>query len=81
MRKIKTADERIGELLNEYERLNREAHELIDSYITELRVEVPGTPFGVIKQTEFHGRAGTSLNMPAALRILRERLGKSGATT
>jgi hypothetical protein len=72
-RKIKTVVERIDEMLAEYEKLDDEAHELFDLHIAEMRAELPGIPFGVLKQCEIAARAGTALNIPKALRQLRER--------
>ena len=73
MRKIKTSAEKIDEMIASYEKLNREAHEMIDLYLDELRLEYPDIPVGSLKQMEFANRAGASLNVPRALQILRER--------
>ena len=73
MRKIKTIAEKIDEMIVSYEQLNREAHEMIDLYIDELRLECPGMPIASMKQMEITNRAGSSLNMPKALQILKER--------
>jgi hypothetical protein len=73
MRRIKTIAEKIDEMIASYEALNREAHEMIDLYIDELRLECPGIPIGAMKQMEITNRAGSSLNVPRALQILKER--------
>ena len=73
MRKIKTIAEKIDEMIASHEQLNREAHEMIDLYIDERRLECPGIPIASMKQTEITNRAGSSLNMPKALQILKER--------
>jgi len=73
MRKIKTVAEKIDEMIASYEKLNREAHEMIDLYIDERRLECPGIPIASMKQMEITNRAGSSLNVPQALRILKER--------
>jgi len=73
MRKVKTIAEKIDEMIASYEKLNREAHEMLDLYINELRLECPGMPIGAMKQMEITNRAGSSLNMPRALQILKER--------
>jgi len=73
MRKIKTVVQKIDEMIEGYEKLNREAHDMIDLYLDELRLTVnPGIPVGSLKQMTFN-RAGSSLDMIAALKILRER--------
>jgi hypothetical protein len=73
VRRIKTVAEKIDELIASYEMLNREAHDLIDLYIDEVRVQCPGIPIGSVKQMEITNPAGTSLNVPKALEILRDR--------
>jgi hypothetical protein len=73
MKRIKTIAEKIDEMIAAYEHLNREAHEMFDLYIEELRLERPGMPIGAMKQMEITNRAGTSLNVPRALEILRDR--------
>jgi hypothetical protein len=73
MGRIKTIAERIDEMIASYEKLNREAHEMFDLYIDQLRLECPGTPMGSLKQLEITERAGSSLNVPRALQILKER--------
>lgn len=73
--RIKTVAQRIDEMLVEYAKLDREAHDLIDLYVDELRLEKPNAPIGVIKQTEILNPAGATLNIPRALRVLQERRG------
>jgi hypothetical protein len=74
-RRIKTVAQRIDEMLAEYARLDHEAHQLIDLYVDELRLEKPSVPIGLIKQTEILNRAGTTLNISRALRLVQERHG------
>jgi hypothetical protein len=73
MRRIKTIAEKIDELIASYEALNREAHDMIDLYIDEVRLQCPGVAIGALKQMEITNLAGTSLNVPRALEILRDR--------
>ena len=72
-RKIVTPAERIDRMLKAYEKLNREAHDLLDQTVAERVGETPGISVGVMKQQEFSTRAGSTINIPAALRILREK--------
>jgi hypothetical protein len=72
-RKTTTPIEHIDHMLAAYETLNREANDLLDFATAELVAEHPGIPAGVLKQREFTSRAGSMLNIPAALRILREK--------
>lgn len=73
-RKIVSPAERIDRILASYEQLDREAHDMLDRHVAEYMAEHPGIPAGVIKQYEFTNRAGYMLNVPAALRLLREKL-------
>ena len=72
-RKITTVVERIDQMLASYAELERDAHDLMDCHVAECLAVTPGESFGVIKQREFTGRAGYVLNVPAALRLLREK--------
>jgi hypothetical protein len=72
MRKIKTIAVKIDEMLADYERLNREAHAMLDLYLDEVRLAYPYTPTAALKQTEF-AKAGSTWNVPEMLRILKER--------
>ena len=54
MGKIKTIGEKIDAMIASYEQLNREAHEMIDLYIDERRLECPGIPIGAMKQMEIN---------------------------
>jgi hypothetical protein len=71
--KITTTRERIDQMLAQYALLERDAFELIDCIVTEMCHQHPGMPFGNVKQCEIHNRAGSMLNVPKALRLLRER--------
>jgi hypothetical protein len=68
-----TPRQRIDQMLATYETLNREADDLLDLATAELVAEHPGIPAGVLKQREFTSPAGSMLNIPRALRILREK--------
>jgi hypothetical protein len=73
--KITTTRERINQMLAQYAVLEHDAFELIDAIVTEMRHEPEhrGAPFSIVKQHEVHERAGSMLNVPKALRLLRER--------
>jgi len=65
--------DRINSLIETYAAMDAEAHELIDGFVeTVLRPRCPGIPTGVLRQCEIEGRAGRTLNIPEALRILRQ---------
>jgi hypothetical protein len=67
--------ERINQLLAQFSLLEHDAIELIDAIVMEMRHEPEhrGEPFSIVKQHEIHERAGSMLNLPKALRLLRER--------
>jgi hypothetical protein len=73
MPKITTTRERIDQMLAQYTTLEHDAFELIDAIVKEMCHEHPGMPVGIVKQCEIHNRAGSMLNVPKALRLLRER--------
>jgi len=72
MRKIKTIAEKIDEMIEGYEKLNREANDMMDLYLDELRLRCPTVPISSLKQMEFN-RAGSSRDMIEALKILKDR--------
>ena len=72
--KIVTPVERIDQMIAAYEKLNREAHHLLDLAVAEYVAAHPGVPAGVVKQCQYSNRAGSTINMAAALRILRANL-------
>jgi hypothetical protein len=64
----------IDDMLSLYAQLGREANDLLDQATTGLAAENPHIPACVLKQRYFTGPAGTMLNVPEALRILRKRV-------
>jgi hypothetical protein len=75
-RKITTPIERIDQLIASYEDLDRQAHDLLDAAVAELRLECPNIPVGVLKACSFTRKAGNTLDVPAALKLLRKRFEK-----
>jgi hypothetical protein len=63
---------RIDKMIADFERLQREAAEVIDVYVENIRGPLP---FGVARATEVTNRAGLTLNYPAALRLVKDRIG------
>jgi len=60
---------RIDRVIEEFERLQREAHEIIDVYVDGIREA--GVPFGVVKHCAVINRAGQDLNYVNALKIVQ----------
>jgi hypothetical protein len=74
MRKIRTVPEWCDDMIASYKKLDREAHDMFDLYVEAARLEeYPDTPIGSLKQMLLTDQAGTSLNVPRALQILKER--------
>ena len=72
---MKTSPTRyIDDMLSLYAQLGQEADGLLNCATAELAAENPGIPACVLKQRYFTGPAGTMLNVPEALRILRKRV-------
>jgi hypothetical protein len=72
MRKIKTVPEWCDDMIASYKKLNYEAHEMFDLYVAAARLKHPDTPIGVLKQMLLTNQAGSSLDVPRALQILKE---------
>ena len=64
---------RLDIIIEQLEKLHDDAQRLFDLHTEELRHECPGIPFGVLKTCELTGRAGSSLDYIAALKLLREK--------
>jgi hypothetical protein len=74
MQKLRTVPEWCDDMIASYKKLDREAHDMFDLYIEEARLkEYHDTPIGSLKQMLLTDQAGTSLNVPKALQILKER--------
>jgi hypothetical protein len=73
MKKIRTVPEWCDDMIASYKKLDHEVHEMFDLYIAAARLEYPNTPIGTLKQLLITSQAGSSLNVPKALQILKER--------
>jgi hypothetical protein len=65
---------RLDDIIEQLEKLHKDAQDIFDAHIDVLRCQTPGIPFGVLKSCELTGPAGSSLNYIAALKIVRERM-------
>ena len=80
--KIFTVPERIDQMIASYANLEKVSHEMLDLAVEELRLmdrRLSSVPFSVAKQTLFTAPAGYMLNLPNALKILREQYRKEFA--
>ena len=62
---------RIDKMIADFEKLQREAAEVIDVYVENVRGPLP---FGVVRQIEVTNSVGLTLNYPAALRLVKDRI-------
>jgi hypothetical protein len=62
---------RLDDIIDQLEKLHKDAHSIFDAYVDDLIC--PGMSFGVLKAHEI-GRAGTTLDYIAALKMLREKI-------
>jgi hypothetical protein len=74
--KVITVPERIDRILSDYANLEKYSHEMLDLAVEEMRLtdrRLAFMPFSVVKQNLFTAQAGYMLNVPNALKILREQ--------
>jgi hypothetical protein len=65
---------RLDEIIATIERCREEADEIIDQHVKVLRELCPGVPASSLRACEITNRAGTTLDIAAALRLVRETL-------
>ena len=65
---------RLDNIIEQLEKLHKDAQGIFDAHVDELRCQIPGIPFGTLKACEITGRAGSALNYVAALKLLREKV-------
>jgi hypothetical protein len=65
---------RLDNIIQELERLHRDAHDIIDAHVDSVHCQMPGIPFGVLKSREIAQPAGNSLNYINALTIVRQKI-------
>jgi hypothetical protein len=65
---------RLDAIIAGYEQLREEADEIIDAYVAELRERHPGIPAATLRSLEITNRAGSALNIAAAMKLIRKVL-------
>jgi hypothetical protein len=65
---------RLDAIIAGYERLRAEADAIIDAHVEELRETHPGIPAASLRALEITNRAGSTVNIAAALRLIRKTL-------
>jgi hypothetical protein len=65
---------RLDAIIAGYERLRAEADAIIDAHVEELRETHPGIPAASLRTLEIMNRAGSTLNIAAAMKLIRKTL-------
>ena len=68
-----TAVGRLDDIIAQLEKLQKDAQEIFDAHVDELRCNTPCASFGVLKTRAIAAPAGSTLNYVAALKMLREK--------
>jgi|RhiMetdeSRZDD1v2_1073273.scaffolds.fasta_scaffold175759_2 hypothetical protein len=67
---------RLDAIIETVERCREEADEIIDSHVAFLREMNPGVPVSTLRTREITARAGSTLDIAAALKIVRQSFGQ-----
>ena len=65
---------RLDRIIGDCERVRQEADVIIDAYVDELRERHPGVPDSSLRFQMIANRAGSTLNIAAAMRLIRSTL-------
>ena len=65
---------RLDAIIADYERLREEADAIIGAHVEELRETHPGIPAASLRSLEIMNRAGSTLNIAAAMKLIRKTL-------
>jgi hypothetical protein len=59
-------------IIADCDRVRQEADAIIDAYVEELREDYPGVPAASLRSLAITNRAGSTLNIAAAMRLIRK---------
>jgi hypothetical protein len=65
---------RLDAIIADYDRVREEADKIIDAYVEELRETHPGVPAASLRSLAITNRAGSTMNVAAAMRLIRKTL-------
>jgi hypothetical protein len=65
---------RLDAIIADCERVRQEADAIIDAYVEELRETQPGIPAASLRSLAITNRAGSTMNVAAAMRLIRKTL-------
>jgi hypothetical protein len=65
---------RLDAIIGNWEQLREEADVIIDAYVEELRETHPGIPAASLRTLEITNRAGSTMNVAAAMKLIRKTL-------
>jgi hypothetical protein len=66
---------RLDAIIADWQRVRQEANEIIDAYVEELRERHPGVPAASLRSRAITSRAGSTMDVAAAMRLIRTRDG------
>jgi hypothetical protein len=65
---------RLDAIIADCDRVRQEADAIIDAYVEELRETNPGIPAASLRSLAIANRAGSTMNIAAAMRLIRKTL-------
>jgi hypothetical protein len=65
---------RLDAIIADWQRLQQDAGEIIDAYVDELRETHPGVPAASLRSRAITSRAGSTMDIAAAMRLIRKTL-------
>ena len=65
---------RLDAIVADWQRVRQEADTIIDAYVDELRARHPSTPASDLRFRFITGRAGSTLDVAAAMQLIRKTI-------
>jgi hypothetical protein len=65
---------RLDAIIADWQRLQQDAGEIIDAYVDELRETHPGVPAASLRNRAITSRAGSTMDVAAAMRLIRKTI-------
>ena len=65
---------RLDAIIADWQRLQQDAGEVIDAYVGTLRARYPSTPASDLRFRFVTGRAGATMDVAAAMRLIRKTI-------
>jgi len=65
---------RLDAIITDWERLQDEANAIIDAFVEEMRETTPGVPASSLRVYAITNRAGSTMNVAVALRLIKQAM-------